>query len=168
MAGTGKTDIAMAMFGNIILRLITVGFGITMAFVAVGIFIGFGFYTEMLNSASPLDNWEDEFLTLIAVGTGFVSTIWLAAYGIGIIAMVIALAEMLRWRGVVSYLIIGGAIGALLSFDRAGNIGEAQISQGSLLVALSAGFVGGFIYWLIAGRKAGQWLGASISGPSKS
>lgn len=72
----------------------------------------------------------------------------------------VVLAEVFRWRSLIAYLIVGGAIGLIC--------GEATIATGGLafadnlrLICLAGGFVGGAVYWLIAGKLAG--LAASTS-----
>jgi hypothetical protein len=65
--------------------------------------------------------------------------------------IVIVLAELFGWRSVIFYLAIGGALG-LLTSQLHGIVWETGNSQ---LLLPAAGFVGGFVYWLIAGRLAG-------------
>lgn len=52
-----------------------------------------------------------------------------------------------------------GGLAALLSFwFRVDFSAQASISDGTLVVLLATGFIGGFFYWLVAGRNAGKWL----------
>jgi hypothetical protein len=68
----------------------------------------------------------------------------MAPFLAGIIA-----AEWLGLRSMLLWTLFGGAIGlALHLFGFPGNYHVAP--------ALAAGFVGGFVYWLIAGRGAGS------------
>lgn len=149
----------MAMFGNFILRFIAICFGFTFAVLAAGLFVGFGFYNEVLSSGPLLDAWEEEFYLLISMGVGFFSTVMIGVYSFGIVGILIAVAELMRWKGFVANLVMGGACGAFLALMNFGGAAQHQVSDGALLVSLSAGFIGGFVYWLIAGRSAGDWLG---------
>ena len=63
----------------------------------------------------------------------------------------IVLAELFGWRSVFFYLAVGGALG-LLAWQFPGAVWEGE---GNQLLLPAAGFVGGFVYWLIAGRLAG-------------
>jgi hypothetical protein len=65
--------------------------------------------------------------------------------------IVIVLAELFGWRSLVFYLAVGGALG-LLTSQLHGIVWQTGNSQ---LLLPAAGFVGGFVYWLIAGRLAG-------------
>lgn len=76
--------------------------------------------------------------------------------GVGSLAAVpavilIALAELFRWRSVFFYLAVGGALG-LLASQLDGMLWETGDPR---LLLPAAGFVGAFAYWLIAGRLAG-------------
>lgn len=155
----------MAQIGNFILRFIVIGFGFSLAIFAAGLFIGYGFYNEILSTEPPMQMWEEEFFSVISMGVGVASTMLIGAYGIGVVAIVIILAEVMRWNGIVSNLVMGGACALYLALTHFGGEG---ISDGALLVSLSAGFIGGFVYWLIAGRSAGKWLAPTGGSSSKS
>lgn len=158
----------MALFGNFILRFIIISIGFTLAISAAGLFVGVGFYNEILTSEPPLLSWEEELYALVSIGVGFASTVLIGAYSLGIVGIVIALAEAMRWKSLVANLMMGGVCAAFLALTGTGGAGGAAISDGVLLVSLSAGFIGGFVYWLIAGRNAGDWLGPTNAGSSKS
>ena len=161
----------MALFGNFLLRIISISFGVLLALIAVGIFIGFGIYNEAMIATPLVEPWEEDIFAIISMGVGLYSTMLIGSYGIGVIAIAIAISEMMRWQSMVSNVVLGGACAAFLAmtiFDKpiSGTVTHdgGSLSNGNygpLLVALSAGFIGGFIYWLIAGRRAGDWLGGS-------
>jgi hypothetical protein len=90
---------------------------------------------------------SDVVATGAVIGVGF----WVVAE-VGALAAVpaliaIVLAELFRWRSVFFYLAVGGGLGLLAS-----PLGGAD---GSPVLLLAAGFVGGFAYWFVAGRLAG-------------
>jgi hypothetical protein len=76
-----------------------------------------------------------------------------AAFLPAMIAIVIT--EVLSIRSVMVHVGIGGAIGAIgaAGLSRVSEAGVAFDGRGAVIVA--AGFVGGFAYWLVAGRMAG-------------
>ncbi len=164
----------MALFGNLVLRLISISFAFVLAVIAAGMFIGFGFYNEVLTTGPLLDSWEEEMFAFVSLGIGFASTLLIGAYSIGLVAILIAIAELMRWKGLVTNLVLGGLSAgflALTGFDNSRVISSPVGSSGEygpLLVALSAGFIAGFVYWLIAGRRAGDWLGPANSVSSES
>jgi hypothetical protein len=162
----------MALFGNFILRFIVICFGFLMAIIAAGMFVGFGFYNEAITTGPLLESWEEDAFALISVGVGFVSTVLIGAYAYGLVAIVIAIAEMMRWKSLAANLVLGGLCAGFLLLTNYGvsippgapeGPGVVPVSHGSQLVALSAGFIAGFVYWLFAGRRAGDWLGPAIT-----
>ena len=76
-------------------------------------------------------------------------------------AAVVALTEGLKLRGIATYLVAGCVIGLIVAlpiseFLRGADVPELQSPMIQLSVA--SGAIGGFVYWLIAGRTAGRWL----------
>ncbi len=90
-------------------------------------------------------------VTIAAIA--FATTLLLNIGAVAAVPMfiVIVLAEMFRWRSVFLYLAVGGAIGLVPSAVN----GVAWINSDDQVVLLAAGFVGGFVYWLVAGRLSG-------------
>ena len=76
--------------------------------------------------------------------------------------VVIILAELFGWRSVFFYLIAGVLIGLAVGLLPAEQMDPQGDNAGALLAAVGA--VGGFVYWLIAGRSAG-FTGAEPPGP---
>ena len=134
-----------------------VSFGYMLASMAAGVFIGFGFYNEIFASGPPVQSWEEDFLALVSLGVGFASIALIGIYTFGIGAIFITMAEFMRWKGLIANLVMGGAIGGILALTGFAAGEGNSISDGALLVALSAGFIGGIVYWIIAGRRAGDW-----------
>lgn len=75
--------------------------------------------------------------------------------------IVIVLAELFGWRSLIFYLAVGGALG-LLTSQLHGIVWETGNNQ---LLLPAAGFVGGFVYWLIAGRFAGIGRASALPPP---
>lgn len=73
----------------------------------------------------------------------------------GIPALIaIVLAELFGWRSLILHLVIGAGIG-LSAFLLGIGGGEPPAARSDLQLGAAAGAVAGFVYWLIAGRKAG-------------
>lgn len=76
----------------------------------------------------------------------------------------IALAESFRWRSLLLYA-TAGAVMLLAGYFGSGYSAVESIDYpppsdvGKAEIAAAAGIVFGFVYWLIAGRKAGAWRG---------
>lgn len=139
----------------VLVRIAMVLFGYILGCVAAAIILTIGTLTP---------EWDD--LTAIGMSTLVVwSTVGVGAVIIASIAfmpslLVIALAEGFAWRSSILYAALGGVLSLSLSYglDLAGYIGEPG---GPLVhereVFAAAGIAGGFVYWLVAGRKAGSW-----------
>ena len=76
--------------------------------------------------------------------------------------ILIAIAETFDIRSIFYYAIGGGLIAAVAWYSadisvRLENTTDlSPVTYGLQLVA-AAGIIGGFVYWLLAGRKAGRW-----------
>ena len=66
----------------------------------------------------------------------------------------IAISELMGIRSVFYFLIFGGALGFIIH-QFAPFAGPVEIYQQRALAFPAAGFVGGAVYWFIAGRAAG-------------
>ncbi len=152
----------MQLIGNLIVRLVVIVVGFMLAAAAAGLFIGLGFYNELLATQPPLHEEEVVLFRWLSAAVGIASggAIGVAAFAIA--AILIAVAELMRWRGFIANLLLGGVCGLYLGIG-AGPPGGG-ISEGTLLVATAAGFIGGGVYWLIAGHGAGSWLPARPNG----
>jgi hypothetical protein len=85
-----------------------------------------------------------------------VTTMWTGAIAILPAVVAIVLAEAFAWRSVLYYFLSGGLI-ALIA-DQASDLVIAPGFPGRrMVIMLAAGFVGGFVYWAIAGQRAGGW-----------
>ena len=82
----------------------------------------------------------------------------IAAMFVGAVAAVpalvmIVLAEAFGWRSLILHLVISAGIGFVAFLLGIG--GEPPATSGELQLGAAAGAVGGFVYWLVAGRRAG-------------
>jgi hypothetical protein len=131
--------------------LVLVPIGFVLAVVAAGLTVAIGPFG--LNPSADGLGWLIVFTTWTALyAGGFAFMPWLIA---------VVFAEGFGFRSVFYWFAVGGGIGvAAHAFtDFVGYTGEGG---SGLPLYLAAGFVGGFAYWLIAGRTSG----AGFVGPA--
>jgi hypothetical protein len=108
--------------------------------------------------------WDD--LTALGMQSLAVwAVVMVAAAAIAAIAMmpallVIVLTEAFAWRSSLIYAALGGVVALSLSYGLdfagySGDHGNTFVREREVLAA--AGIAGGFVYWFLAGRKAGSW-----------
>lgn len=96
---------------------------------------------------APLDPAERLVYSLIGA-------ILVGGFAVLPMAVAIVASEVWRWRSIVVWLLIGGGLGlAGWALPAAG--AEDVRFETYVPVYLAAGFAGGFVYWLISGRRAG-------------
>ncbi|HET7714501.1 MAG TPA: hypothetical protein VFK86_02630 [Bauldia sp.] len=129
-----------------ILRLlIVVPIGFVLAVIAAGLTVAVGLVGPSAN--------ED------AIGWLIMLAAWAAAYA-GAIALIpwliaVVFAEGFGFRSVFYWFAVGGVIGAA-AYALSDFVGDTAEGGFGIAVHLAAGFVGGFAYWLIAGRTSGE------------
>ncbi|MTI42878.1 hypothetical protein E1178_04570 [Roseibium hamelinense] len=93
-----------------------------------------------------------------AIGSAIVSSAILGAAVFVPALIAIAAAEIFRWRSLFYFVGAGGALGFVVW-----NVGAADHATNlrpGTTVALASGFIGGFVYWIVAGRTSGSWAAA--------
>lgn len=93
---------------------------------------------------------------MVGLSVGFATGMTLTAGVFSFLPALVAilLAEAFGWRSVFYWLAVGGGIG-LAGHGLTGFLDTPGWGDDRLLAVLGAGFVGGLVYWLIAGRLAG-------------
>lgn len=170
----------MQTIGHIIVRLVIVTFGLFVAMLAAGIFLSFGlfagafteFFAELQIFLNDVDPNAEEFdasaiVTLLVVVAGFFTSFHVMSLAALPTAIAIAIAELMRWRGMVTNLLLGGVVALSTGLSVYSEINDGLPSDGTLVVLLAIGFIAGFFYWLIAGRTAGIRLGESVPGETR-
>ncbi|MCM5554217.1 hypothetical protein [Pleomorphomonas sp. NRK KF1] len=84
-----------------------------------------------------------------------VTASYLGAMALAPWAVVILIAEVFRLRTALIYLLAGGLLGVLPSLGLAPMMRSMEGEPRQIAILVAAGFVGGFVYWLTAGRMAG-------------
>ncbi|PTW63309.1 hypothetical protein C8N35_1011360 [Breoghania corrubedonensis] len=161
-------------------RLFAIVFAFCLASVAASFFLAFA-VPGWVPAAWVFDHWQvghDLFVYDYQASGQFadladmVTRLVVATVGASIIgglafvpaALAILVAEILRLRSILYHVLVGGLIAiALLVATRVPEAGSTRLPPDWNLF-LAAGFVGGFVYWLIAGRGSGI-AKPSASGP---
>lgn len=150
------------MAGHIVVRLVLIFIGLLVAFAAAGIFMTFGLFSGFFSdlfASSQVPQADVAPLTAFAIlVVGLLSSLQIASLAFAPAALAILVAELAGWQGLTVNLVLGGLVGLATGWILTGG-DPGAISGGSALVLMSAGFVGSFFYWLVAGRGAGGWRG---------
>ncbi len=143
------------MIGRFILRLVLIVIAVSVALGAAAMAGMFLFYqNEIVPRAEVEFEIMDSFFDL-----AYVSIVTFTLTGqLTLLPAVLAIAaaEAFRLRGWVFY----GAAGAVLAsvpIILSGPVGLDPIDTQYLASAAAAGLAGGLVYWLLAGRSAGEW-----------
>ena len=157
----------MKLFFSFLLRLIVIGFALIVSLTFSFLFIGFGLasglFPELVASfqIDALFNDPDvevAVLSILTIVIGLFASIQLFGLAVLPVTLCIALSELFRWQSIIAHLGFGGLCGLFVLFNAFNVATDGNPSEGSIIVSLACGFIGGFFYWLIAGRRAGNWL----------
>lgn len=143
--------------GRFFWQIVRIVVAYALALSAAGIFLAWGLFRPEGFDADPVafaaTLWSGLISGAIIGGAAFIPAL------VAIIA-----AELLRLKSMLFHLAAGGFIGVAL-WSLSGSANENALRPGST-IALAAGFVAGFVYWLIAGRMSGYWRIARNKEPS--
>lgn len=144
------------MLGHFVVRFVWIMIALAAAFFAAGVFLGLGYYGEMIKA----DALPREFAGsgVVALAAGLIFTPFIAISALGPALLLIAVAEVARLRGIIVNVAIGALVAVVVFSLQLGAAQLMDLSEGAMAVILSAGFIAGAVYWLIAGRSAGVWL----------
>ncbi len=159
----------MQLIGHFIVRLIAIFFGLLVAMLASSIFLSFGIFNDAFNAffadlsltfnGDPYVAEEmGDLGTALVIIIGFFSSFYVAGLAAMPTTIAIAIAELMRWQSMTINLVLGGLVALVTGLTVFAADLEGLPSDGTLVVLLATGFIGGFFYWLIAGRSAGNWL----------
>jgi len=138
-------------------RFFVILFALIFSFIAAGLALAIGVMAPELftNSSDPIE----KFVFFVAA---FFATSFAGASAFIPAVVLVAIAETFDVRTVFYYAIGGGLIAAVawyssdISWELENSTDISPVGYGLQLVA-AAGIIGGFVYWLLAGRKAGVW-----------
>lgn len=141
--------------GGFVLQVIRIVAGFICAMLVAGLFLAYGF-------VQGVDLQQNPVAAGTAFGTGLIGASVIGGFAFLPACLAILLSEALRLRGLIFHLAAGGAIAfGLWMLGETSPADPARAAMGGLppgsTVAAAAGFLAGFVYWLIAGRCAGRW-----------
>lgn len=153
----------MSIFLSVLGRLFIICFGLFAALLSAAMIMAYGISSGLfveffgIEAFEGIDQteWGYAVLLIATVGIAFATSFQLASLALLPIIVAIAATEMMRWNGMVTHLVLGGLAALFGVFTQLPQ--GTSPSEGTLIVTLAMGFVGGFFYWLIAGRGAGNW-----------
>lgn len=156
----------MTFLGHIIARLAVICVGIVFAILASSLFLSAGvfggMFSEFFAEIGMMSEGEAHdtgpLVAMLVVFTGFITSFHVASLAALPMMLAVIISEAMRWRGMTVNLVMGGAVALATGLSLFARENSGLPSDGTLVVLLAMGFVGGFFYWLIAGRSAGRWL----------
>jgi len=146
----------MSLFG----RIIVIVFALVVASMAAGITLAIGIVAP---DWAGIDSDPVERVSFFIVS--FFATSFVGAVAMAPAFVLIVLAEAARIRSLIYYGVAGALVGLASYFGssisvRLENTTDVPPVEHALQLAAAAGIIGGVVYWLIAGRRAGAWRGA--------
>lgn len=142
----GQADDGMLIV-KILWRMIVISFGFAAAIVVAGLVLASAVEHDV---GAALDTGYAPYIQTQII-RGFVLVIAFAGVSFVLWAIGTLVAEILQFRSIFYHLGLGAFCGAAGSFLHP--IDTPRLLQ----VAVATGLVAGGVYWLIAGRRAGDW-----------
>ena len=140
---------------SVVGRIFVVIFAYFAACIAAAVILTIGTLTPELDDLAAAGFHSGAMWVVI-----FISAAVIAAIAMLPAMLVIALAEGFAWRSIVIYGLLGAVLALSLSYglDFAGYVGDPDgLLAREREVLAASGIAGGFVYWLLAGRRAGAW-----------
>lgn len=135
-------------FSRLIARLMMVPLGLIAAILSVGLFLAFA-----ILSIEPVPEADPAVHTIFTVFSGVTIASLFGSIALYPALLGVILCEFFSWRSIWVYLGFGLAL-SLFAFHAPAEPVD-DIAMMLDLQAMAAGLIGGFVYWLIAGRGAG-------------
>lgn|GEM_PF-4112798 len=142
-------------------HLLRIGFGYVAATAMAAVVFATSagpWQSPLVGISRDVQLWLGETGGRLAVGlvqlllSGFPTTGFVVVWLVGVAA-----AETWSLRPLIAWLAIGGLAGAALVVPDGLAVTAGAPPENAMLAAAAAGFAAGFIYWLIAGHRSGDW-----------
>ena len=147
----------MILFFRALTRVFILGFAYFVACVAAVLTLVISIVGWRADYGGFDASTPEEMLALIlSSAIGLVSFWHIFAAALPAVTIAALITEAFSWRSVFVHVMAGGGIGLFILNESGLYEGETPPSQ-ELIITLASGFVAGFVYWLIAGRRAGSW-----------
>ena len=138
-------------------RLLVIMFAYMMAAICAGLFFA---YTALPKEQYAAEQIEQLWGMSVEIASALLVGFMAAKAAIMPSVVLIAAAEIMGWRSLVSNL-IGAGILAVFVIVMVYAFPEANgVYQEKWIQIAAATLVGGIVYWIIAGRNAGLWMPA--------
>lgn len=141
----------MRRFGIYLWRLCVLVSGFVLAMVGAAGFM-------LVIAYGGLIAQEPEFVHLYGFGMVALTpviTLYVASHSFAPAMIALLIAEFWSVRDSLYYMAAGGAIGAYGIVEM--RVRVPEFNPSTIAAIIAAGAVGGFIFWLFAGRSAGKW-----------
>ncbi|MCV6545741.1 MAG: hypothetical protein OIF56_00400 [Cohaesibacter sp.] len=135
-------------FSRLLARLMMVPLGLFCAILATGIFLAFALLT-----LDPHYGTDPQLHSIFALFSGVVMAAMIGPFSVTPTLAFLLMAELLSWRSLYIYLGFGLTL-SLFAFH-VPTEAKDQMATDLDIRAMASGLVGGFVYWMIAGRGAG-------------
>lgn len=147
----------MRRFGIYLWRLCVLVSGFVLAMVGAAGFM-------LVIAYGGLIAQEPEFVHLYGFGMVALTpviTLYVASHSFAPAMIALLIAEFWSVRDSLYYMAAGGAIGAYGIVEM--RVRVPEFNPSTIAAIIAAGAVGGFIFWLFAGRSAGKWAEVETS-----
>jgi hypothetical protein len=143
--------------------MIVIIFALLVASMAAGVALAIGIIAPDWSTMDSDPVERANFFIISFFATSFFGTVAMAPA-----FMLIMLGEFLRIRSFIYYGVAGALVGLASYFGsdismQLENTTDVPPVEHALELAAAAGIIGGVVYWLIAGRKAGVWREAGLA-----
>ena len=137
-------------FSRLLARTVMVPFGLVLAMLAAGIFLSFAVFSM---DPSGFHGGDPDVQNIFTIFSGVFLAGVMGSFAFYPALLGLLIAEFFSWRSLWFYL----GYGLVLSLFATHSSGEPLDAMAVALDvrALAAGLIGGFVYWLVAGRGAG-------------
>jgi len=146
---------AMYSASRLFFQLLRISFGFVLAVLVLGVFIAWGFFGHGGDASDP-------YAIVATFSTGAIAASAIGGVVFFPALVAIAVAEVLRLRGIMFHVGVAGAIALGIWIFGSSEPMASGLRPGSSVV-LAGGFLAGFTYWLVAGRLSGCWMSATVA-----
>ncbi|HEY0223293.1 MAG TPA: hypothetical protein VGC38_02130 [Pseudolabrys sp.] len=148
---------------SLVWRIVVIFFALILASMAAGIALAIGIISPDWTGADSDPFERVSFFVFAFFATSFVG----AAATLPALVLIVY-AEAARMRSILYYGVAGAVVGLAAYFGsdvsgRLDNTTDVTPVGHALQLAAAAGIIGGLVYWLVAGRRAGVWRGPASS-----
>lgn len=160
----------MRIFFTLLFRVLAVALSFAVSTLAAAVFLTFALFLDGDVS------WLSEDIVAAGGAITFTGVAWLQIASQSFApAMAILLGlELGRYKSLTINVLAGGACAVIIMVmtnpSASPDQGLPYDSDKIWMAAIAAGFVAGFVHWILAGHRAGRWMNGPLSGsaPSKS